>query len=114
MNPVLEQQKNELDAARKVNEAKVERVHQLPVASFSLLPDRIDAVLEFLIPTEIDGELNPDRLAFELRWETAVGKFLDAVIAKGEEHEARSKLVVAQAVPPSNAGRPPLHIPGQR
>lgn len=113
MNPELAKAVADLKAHREVNTEKVKRVGQLPVAPISLLPDRIDAILEFLVPTEIGGEPNPDRVAFEKRWETAVGKYLDAVIEKGEEHEARSKLVVAQAVPPADAGRPALHIPGR-
>lgn len=103
----------ELEAARATNAEKVKRVSELPIAPFSMLPDRIDAVLEFLIPTTIDGEPNPERLAFEKRWELAVGKFLDTVIEKGEAQATRQKLLVAQARPPADLARPPLVIPGQ-
>jgi hypothetical protein len=113
VDPLLEEKLAELEKARKVNEEKVERIGQLPIKPFSLLPDRIDAVLEFLVPTEVDGEPNPVRVAFELRWETAVGKFLDAAIAAGEEQVTRQRLLVAQAVPPKDMVPPALVIPGQ-
>lgn len=112
-DPEIARQVEELENARTNNAEKIERISQLPVAPFSMLPDRIDSILEFLCPTTIDGQPNPERLAFEKRWEMACGKFLDAVIEKGEETANRQKLLVAQARPPAGMGRPPLVIPGQ-
>jgi hypothetical protein len=107
---LLDQKKAELTELREDNGERVKTINNLPVAPFSMTPQRMEAIIEFLMPMEIDGELNEERLDFEIRWENACSKFLDEVIEGARQHMARSKLAVASVVPPGDMTGPPQRI----
>lgn len=106
---------DEILEIRAASKGLVNELSQYPLPPMSLQAQRMEMFIEYVMPMDVKGDPNEERVDFELLWERRANGLLAEFLANVEAAATRQKLTggVNMPMPPPPGGGSGIVLPGQ-